>query len=419
MKKVLLISQHFYPSNIIGAIRPTKIAQKLRQQGYQVDVFTRYQVSPSEIERLGLCDHLFALEDYVPEKGKRAAKKRGRLYQALYHAYLNVLSLKEGKRFLKKFQSMLQEDGVLGETEYDIVLSSFGPMSSLMCGMYYKKIKPQVRWLCDFRDPVDSKFIEPIIRPIFSWYQARACKRADAIIAVSRGYLERICRGKYKEKAFMIPNGYDLEDAACACEAKAPEEFLRMSYVGTLYSGSRDLSPVFQALSASIQEGKIDAAKLRVSYAGNNFHIILEQAKKYALEQLLEDHGSLSREACLELQYSSHLLLLATWNDKKEYGVFPGKLLEYMLIGKPIISVTSGERPDGEVSCVIREGRLGVAYEEARSAQDAAELKEALEAYYQQWQAGGQLHFEPEQAVLERYSYRTVIAQIEAVISNQ
>ena len=110
------------------------------------------------------------------------------------------------------------------------------------------------------------------------------------------------------------------------------------------------------------------------------------------------------------------MLILATWNTEKECGVFPGKLLEYMLIGKPIVTTVTGDVPDSEVAQVVREGNLGIVYEEVNSEADFAKLKEYILTQYNYKVSGKELPFNPEQSVLDRYNYDTIIKRIEALI---
>ena len=81
MKKVLIISELFYPSNNIGARRPTKIAQKLSACGYKVDVFTRYSFENTT----DFCDNLFSTETRSQHETGYCVpgqKKHGKLYTA-------------------------------------------------------------------------------------------------------------------------------------------------------------------------------------------------------------------------------------------------------------------------------------------------------------------------------------------------
>jgi len=59
--------------------------------------------------------------------------------------------------------------------------------------------------------------------------------------------LKRICKDKYIEKSHMIPNGYDLKDKPQCIPISSNNKFV-LTYVGALYGGYRDLSPVFKAI---------------------------------------------------------------------------------------------------------------------------------------------------------------------------
>ena len=412
MRNILIVSEHFYPDNIIGARRPTKIAKKLCEQGYQVDVFARYGAEDVS----GICNHLFSFDTLameVPSEVSLAAKKHGKFYSFVYHVLYPLRIVRNAHAVRKQFARLIADvEGV----EYDAVFSSFGPLGSLFCGLYYKKKHPRTRWICDFRDPVIVKYIPKLWRPFFRSYEKKACRFADAIVAVSYGYLERICRGKYQDKAYMIPNGFDVDDAMFATDAVPMGDVMRLTYVGALYGGDRDLSPFFKALHELSNEGVIDPKKICVSYAGDEYSVMENQANAYGLKDTLENCGMLSHEDCLRLQFSSDMLLLSTWNDKDEYGVFPGKLLEYMLIGKPIVSITCGDLPGGEVTRVVREGNFGVAYEAARDEEDFAAFKAYLRQAYSEWETSGKVAFFPREEVLARYDYKTIMRNIEELI---
>ena len=54
MKKVLIVCNHFAPENILGAVRPTKLAKYLNIEGYGITVIAEkveYDVIDSTLER--------------------------------------------------------------------------------------------------------------------------------------------------------------------------------------------------------------------------------------------------------------------------------------------------------------------------------------------------------------------------------
>ena len=411
--KILIISDLFYPTNEIGALRPTKIAKKLSESGYQVDVYTRYKCDFS------YCSTLYGFEELpnpcintvINKKSNGRIKNKGLMYQ-LKRSYRASRSLKRSRGMLLNFKNWLKDKK---NNEYDVVFSTFGPLSSLWCGLYYKKKNPSVKWICDFRDPIKDENTPLIYSSCFRRMEKNACKKADAIVAVSNGYLKRITNGKFKDKAYMIPNGYDESDFSLNIEPA--NDKLTIAYVGTLYEGLRDLSPIFRAIKELVNENVIDKEKIVFKYAGNDTATITQQANKYDMEQIIKSVGKIPRKECLELQFSSNILVLSTWNNKGEEGVFPGKFLEYMLIKKPIISIVDGNIGNSEVTNVMKEGNLGVTYESVNGEKDFKILKEYIKNQYFNFINKNQLDFSPNQEVLNRYNYKMIIKQIEGLIN--
>ncbi|MGN0818808.1 MAG: glycosyltransferase [Christensenellaceae bacterium] len=259
------------------------------------------------------------------------------------------------------------------------------------------------------------KMCSVFMLPFYKHLQNKACKYADKVIAVSNGYIRRICGNKYKAKSYMIPNGYDISDAMADAKRQKNDK-LTLVYVGALYEGKRDITPIFRALYELSANKDIDIAKIKFAYAGENFATLFSQAERYKMQEILENYGKLTRNDCLKMQYASDLLVLSTWNERGEEGVFPGKFLEYMLIGRPILSVTSGNISHGEVTSVMREGQFGIAYESACDKEDFGQLKNYIKNCYSEWLQKGTITFEPVKEVLERYNYNNIIKQIEELM---
>lgn len=417
--KVLLVSYLFAPNNVIGAFRPSKIAERLVKDGYDVDVFTYgYTDNDSlEIEDAGINKYLV---DSVKKEQRKVSKvsslnkkKDNILVYKIKRHYVTYLSSRKDKRFLDEFKRVY--DSVLFKNDYDAVFTTFGPLCNLQAGLYVKKKNPEIKWICDFRDPIVVDFAPELYRPYFKYMQEIACKKADYIVTVSNGYLNRICKGRYEDKSFMIPNGYDLKDKPKS-EIILDNSILKLTYVGALYLGKRDLSPIFKAIKELNDENKVDANKIVFEYAGTEFVTLKNQAEQYSVDSILNDNGVLSRKDCLKLQFSSHALILSTWNTKGEEGVFPGKFLEYMLIGKPIISVVDGDLPDSEVTAVVKEGKLGISYESSNSKKDFQTLKDYIHKLYIETVENNGFEFNPNSTVLERYNYDNIMKKIEKLI---
>lgn len=419
MKRILIVSELFYPQNAIGALRPTKIRDSLIQKGYVVDVITKSFSNQNEDSENGRILRLDAIEEAVNKRSTvTVIQKNNRLIRELKRAKRTILSIKRGKQYCNRVMDFIEKHNI-AMSDYTAIITTFGPVSSVMIGLAIKKEFQDVNWVCDFRDPMVVEEVSVFLKPLMALLQNKACKSADHIVTVSNGYLRRICGNKYMSKRHMIPNGYDTADIAISESCIPPTDLLHITYVGALYEGKRKITPLFQALRELANEGKADLNKICFDYAGGDGAFLCAQADEFGLGSIVHDHGILPRNECLKLQFSSHLLVLSTWNNRGEEGVFPGKFLEYMLIGKPIIAITDGNLPNSEVTSVMREGRLGVAYETARANEDFSQLKQYVYACYTEWAQKGSITFEPVQEVLDRYNYDHIIKQIEGLICGE
>lgn len=421
-KRILIVSYLFAPNNAIGAIRPTKIAAGLIRKGYEVDVVTCGASSNDSFADISNVTNKYVMIPYqepsenTPEQTfNPKIIKFGSLRYWLMRHKAAVVSLKAGNKF-NAFFKVLYENKLKHEN-YDAVLTSFGPLASLQCGLYIKKRVPKTRWICDFRDPVVT--LTPLLfKPYMQYYQDTACKKADVIVAVSDGYLRRICNGRYREKAYMIPNGYDATDITNIRPDIYNEKKLKLVYVGALYNGKRDLSPVFRVIRELIDERFVELEKLSFEYAGSDYEAAVAQAASFHLEKIIVNHGKLSRAACLKLQTNADMLVLVTWNYKNEEGVFPGKFLEYMLVNKPVIAVVNGELANSEVAKVVADGHFGVCFEEANYEMDHNKLKAYLKEQYTAFFTDGSITFTPDQTIRDRYNYENIISRIEGLIND-
>lgn len=417
--KILIISYLFAPNNEIGAIRPTKLSDFLSQHGNIVDVISYGYKGADGLEiPVNIRQHYMFKSTPIDSETKKSknvisGKRNNVFIQSAKEHYRTLLELKRTKPFVDFCLNLYRNN--LQKENYDLVFSSFGPIASLLCGLKIKKLNPDTKWICDFRDPILTDRTPLFFKPYFAALQNDACKTADRIVAVSNGYLKRICRGKYSNKSYVITNGYDRRDIPLIPK-DLKNDVIEFTYAGTLYEGKRKITPLFRALRELIDEKKIDCRNIRFNYAGNDFPFLLMQAKKYGFESILVNHGRLSRKDCLSLQAKSDFLVLSTWNNKGEEGVFPGKFLEYMLFNKPIIALVDGNIADSEVAMVMREGNLGVVYEEKNSESDYAEMKKYFLNTFSEFYTTGKIEFLPSENVLNRYDYGNIVTKIEELI---
>lgn len=422
-KHVLIIGELFYPANNIGAIRPTKLAQNLLLAGCEVDVFTSEKCSNSQHHTgagyriVSPCvehgaEEFFQAVDSKPTAAR--ARKRGKFLTDLAMTRRQWLQYNKSKAFVEQFKAEVTA-GRIVLTDYDCIFTTFGPIGSILVGLEAKKMRPELRWICDFRDPMVSQIMPKLFMPFYGYLQRKSIRMADHVTTVSNGYKKRIMPKKYVDKCVVIPNGYDGEDRNTFAQVKTGEKF-SFAYVGALYEGKRDLGLLFRAIRSALDAVLILEEAIEFHYAGTEGRFLRQQAAHYGLESIIKEHGQIAHDECLRLQASVRFLVMSTWNDKGEEGVFPGKLIEYMLMQKPVVNIVGGKLPNCEVTQVIRQLGLGVSCEEADKStfEDlSAWLTEQCESY----RAGKDAVFDPKITEIEaRYTWKNIVKRFGELI---
>ena len=424
-KRILIISELFFPLNLIGAVRPTKLAKYLQLKGYDVTVFTTDEclgmdkVAPDLPYRV-----IYAENKTNPESNRihnvignsASKKKKATSYQDSF-IYMMMRNLKttkrqylyhkKGKVFSRIFCDYVNT-GKLKLEDFDFVFSTFGPIGSLLAGMEAKKRNPELIWINDFRDPMVSQEMPKLFVPYYGYLQRKSINLAEHSVTVSNGYQKRMVFPEMKGNLSVIPNGYDKDDFPAADPIDQNDKF-SFAYVGTLYAGKRDVSKLFEKIKELIDEGVLQKKDVVFHYAGQGGRFLNLQAEKAGLSDIVIDHGLVDRNESLRIQASVRFLVLATWNDLGEEGVFPGKILEYMLFKKPIVSLVSGRLADSEVTQVINSYRLGVSYESADKNTEQ-QLYEWLKAQAVQFNNGKPVIFDPDsEGIEQRYDWENIV----------
>ena len=222
-----------------------------------------------------------------------------------------------------------------------------------------------------------------------------------------------------QNKIEYIPNGFDSDDFQIdAINDNAGGDVLRFFYAGSLYAGKRDLTVLFQAISELVQEGQIDPAKIRVEYAGNEWPVMLSYARKYGMEDLCVNYGYITRTRVMEIMGEIDCSIVCSHNTAADQGVVTGKVFELLLVGKPILTVVTGDLPDSELGGIVRECNAGLVFEEATAERDYPALKTWLKKAYAQKQADGKLTSELDEQARSRYHYSSIAHRLYEIMEN-
>lgn len=435
-QSVLLICNYFAPDHAIAAVRTSKMAKYLRQNGYEVEVYaekkdggedeilkrdaegikvTCAENSPGylrfrELYEKCIGPHKKKRFDNL-ENRKKVNPKTGKVeFYTFEAAYPLIGSLDYIVGQLKQidlFRSIKKQ--LRTEKQFDYVLTSYGDSFSYFAGRYFHKYHRDTVWIFDIRDAIYRyKFTPDYVRFLPKSYEKYIWKHADCITGISKG----ICRGvpkKYRKKVHCLTNGFDWSDREFLKKEQTDTDEMVFTYTGSMYGGLRDLSVFFRAVRELIDDGQISGERIAFHYAGNGpaFEIFKSQAEAFQLGDRCAAHGKLSRQESLELQQSSDILLVASYDYKDhEGGVITGKVYEYMAAKRPVISVMMGDIEHSELTQIVEKTKIGIAYEASDHEEDYRKLCEYIRRQYDAFVETGQTLYEPDEKELRRYDYR-------------
>lgn len=427
--RILIISYHFAPQNLIGAVRATKLAKYLQRMGHEVTVLCGeglepWRVDPTlERDMRELHDvHVVREVNYLREIKRRkrsgegasgggsagasggAAGRRGVVARAANTVYLSLGVMADISFRLRVGRELKRLNGA-----YDAVFSSYSPLSVCGAARAAKRRGLARKWIADFRDEASASL------RIMNWYRNRCLRaaktEADIVTAVSGGLFEQMgLHGR------VLSNGFDREDMPAPERGDARR--FRAVYCGQFIMGrkgvaGRDLTPCLRALAALVERGEIKPDEIELVYAGGEGGSFRAQAEGADLGSAVIDLGPVSRERSLALQGGADMLMLASRNDAGLTGVLTGKLFEYLMAGKPIACCVSGALPQSELRRVLGETGAGFCYEEACAQKDAPEMLEWLSGVIRAWRAGGG----NARTRVDMYDYRTLAGTLADWIS--
>jgi glycosyltransferase involved in cell wall biosynthesis len=449
---ILIISYYFAPENKIASVRMTKIAKYLKKNspGAHIRVVTRSKESMKEDALLAgdaaYCDEILRFPSggagikasvsllksiasvykflrsggrhkhtenkrENPEKNSGAAQpvKNGKFF-TFYYTLLDIL---QSIGFFGQVQRSLQH---LTSGGVDVVISSFGPYANHWIARKVKADNPKAFWIADFRDAVVTPPVDHVpFKRFLHRYIARSCNLADILTCVSAGCLKSLNLPSGFRTA-VITNGFDPDEKPAKHEVPADNKKLTITYTGSFYRGKSDAAPLFAALKELVSKGQIDKEYVRVAYAGRSSAILQQAAEQHDMSAVTKDYGLVSRPEALEIQARSHILLLASWNSSGQEGILTGKLMEYMMMGKPLIAVVSGNKARSEMRTIIERCSLGVCCEAADTASYAA-LKEFILKQYTEFRKTGTVIFNPTDEEIKKFRYDSIAGSIGTLIS--
>ena len=430
-RTAFVIAYHYPPIRSAGVERTVKFERYLPEFGYRTNVLTTTAfggVSDGRVRRawepLGLYRHLFnraARTDRQAASGVRTGRsragdgRRGRRGFGLARRWLLIpdgqilwlpAALAKGLRYLRREQA-------------DLIYSTSPPASAHLVALLLAQLTG-LPWVADFRDswvydPLDPALLEmPYRNELERRFEEAVVRRADAILAATRISADHL-RRSYADAAdriHVITNGFDPEDVEMALTRPAPESLLfdpeghdeyaasglpvepsidaeegvdrplRVVHTGSFSVSHPERTPMdlFAALRSLLEEDAEWARRLEVVLVGRLDLAEVRQAADLVQAGILSLHDEVDRRTALSLQSRADVLLLVDHARPWPGSNVPGKLFDYLGVGRPIMALCGA----GAVADLMTELDAGV----SAAPDEPAAIRGALEEMHRRFRAG-------------------------------
>ncbi len=256
--------------------------------------------------------------------------------------------------------------------DVDCIISRSNPITSHLVALKLKSWS-RLPWIACFSDPwtldpdppYSGRFFSPrFISTLSRRLERQIFRRADAVVLTTEEQRQMYSYEypEFDSKIVVIPNSFPpdiqaqlvkLQDQITGpkSDEEAPYAIL---HAGNLFR-RRSPEPVFVAL-VLLKNTQPDIYKnLRVTFLGemSSFSTLV---REYGLNDIVNVKPPVPRMEALRQCLAADLLLLIDAPSASRSVFLPSKVLDYIVIGKPILAIT----PEGACADIVRQTRTGL-----------------------------------------------------------
>lgn len=329
--RVLIITQNFYPEIGSAGNRMKNIFQLLYQEDYEVSVIATDPTYPNK--KIYYESRFWNDSSLNKDKNIHRIKVRNRKYSTrMFYRLLYYIEVA-----LKMILFVLGD-----RKKYDVILVSSPPIFIGFVGLV-AKYRYRAEMILDIRDlwPESLKGVKVFnhkwIHSLFGSFETLLYRKANYIVVNSKGFINHIenklNNNRNDIRIHFIPNSIRIH------EIEMKEE--KNQSFKVIYTGNVGLAQDVDFLKELAV--KLNEQEILLNIVGFGLRRIeLEEFVKINDLQYVKVLTIMNREDCLKLN-SEHDVGILTLNDSEVFDkVLPGKLIDYMASGLPVVAAVSG-----------------------------------------------------------------------------
>lgn len=403
-KKILIISEVFYPEIGSGANRMANIMMLLKEQGFSVDIITSQPKYPNPDMYKGNSKYLDKEKDDKLYTNSKITRINGSKIKPTSNFFVRL--------YIYMFFFVKAGFKILGcKEKYHLVIATIPSSFTGVLGII-AKYKFNCRFILDIRDlwPECIKNIGLFRKNKFALKLAYLMekiilKKSDSIVINSDGFREYLINKGYDKDIEFIPNALrasEVEDyREISKDAKKYEKFT------VIYAGNIGLPQNIRSI--------VKVANYLKDFQEIRFKIIGEGIQKIKVKELIEHynlnnitlHNAMPKKEVIEEIVKCHISIVHLRNDSAFDLVIPGKIIDNMGLGIPIIAGI-----EGYTATVLKEYEAGIVVEP----DDYKSMSEAIIQMYTDYELRKEVSRNGLRSVKEKFCWENNIVKYNNLI---
>ena len=414
MKKILIISYYWPPAGGSGVQRWLNFSRYLAELGWDITIIAPESPSYPLIDNtiansISPLVKIIKVPIFEPTRVLNVSKKRNRDHldssSSLKKLILWIranLFFPDSRMFWIKKATKIASSYVV-QNDIDCVITTAPPFSTHLIG-YHVKLKTNVKWIADFRDPWSDFFpfkqlpMTRNIRKKHLKWERKCLVCADTVITTSPSLNESYL--KINNNSHTITNGYES-----LIDSELDDKFSIM-YTGVMKS-IQNPSNLWLVLNEICQENKDFSKDLLVTLIGDFDHSIITDNNIVALKSSIKFEGYIEEIKLKNKLKKAQVLLLSSVNLEGINNIIPGKLFLYLSVKRPILAFSS---LNSDVEDIINETKSGRVFDYLNK----VDLKNYILELYNQFKKGDNYL---NSVGIDQYNYKTLSNKLSSIIN--
>lgn len=427
MKRILIITYYWPPSAGSGVQRWLKFAKYLPSYGWQPVIYTpenpdfslkddsllRDVPGEAEIIKRPIWEPYQILRLF---KGKKAKINTGFVQSLKDHNWkTSLLSWVRGNLFIPDPRVFWKRPSVnflnkyLKEKPVDVIVTTGPPHSMHLIGLGLKK-QLDIPWIVDIRDPwskldfLDNFRVSKGNRAKYEQMEKTVLEKCDLVLATSYS-MNELLQPFDHQKFIPITNGFDEDDFKGITQ---PINDKFTIFHAGLLNEPRNPRLLWEVLAELCQESMDFANKLEIRLAGTVDPSVANRIQTNpVLSDKLQILNYLPHDEVIRQYAQSSVLLLLINNTYNAKVNIPGKLFEYLAIGRPILAIGA---PDADAITIVEKSSAGFTSDYS----EKAKIKDLIWRLYE-----GKELVRPDQEKIMAFSRKRLTSDLVEILSQK